>query len=556
MDRKDKILVKTPFLQKVALVILGLFLTFVILEIGLRLGGFVLTSIQEHRNEASVAKKGSYTILCLGESTTANQYPVFLGDMLNSSGAGLEFNIIDKGRPGITTDVILSGLEANLDKYRPDMVISMMGINDDIAHAIFSVNTYSRSISFVESLKTCKLIRLLCLHISSKMKSIKSCRTSAGKSASQDPHIKNDGESLNEKMLKYKKSIELNPKNYRAYIDLGDIYMGQCKYQEAEKTYNKAVELDPKNVNAYNRLVKIYNNQCRFQDAETAYKKVIELDPKNLEAYICLAGLYKNQRKYQEAAAVCEKIIELDQRNYNAYISLGDNYTKMKKYQEAETAFKKAIEIDPKNSAAYMHMGDAYTILCKYPESEAAYRKSAELSSDSGKHISYTALGDACARQGKFQEAEEAHKKALGLNSAWDVKVYGKIAELYKKMGDTARAMEYVRKGKESVSGRQRSRIENYHKLKDILDERGIRYVCVQYPTRNVEPLKKIFEGQSDNIVFVDNEKIFKDALKSAAYEDYFRDRFAGDFGHCTEKGNRLLAQNIADKILKEVFDK
>jgi hypothetical protein len=29
---------------------------------------------------------------------------------------------------------------------------------------------------------------------------------------------------------------------------------------------------------------------------------------------------------------------------------------------------------------------------------------------------------------------------------------------------------------------------------------------------------------------------------------------FAGDFGHCTDKGNRLLAENIATVILKEVF--
>jgi lysophospholipase L1-like esterase len=29
-----------------------------------------------------------------------------------------------------------------------------------------------------------------------------------------------------------------------------------------------------------------------------------------------------------------------------------------------------------------------------------------------------------------------------------------------------------------------------------------------------------------------------------------------GDFGHCTPKGNRLLAENIAQTILKEVFHK
>jgi len=29
---------------------------------------------------------------------------------------------------------------------------------------------------------------------------------------------------------------------------------------------------------------------------------------------------------------------------------------------------------------------------------------------------------------------------------------------------------------------------------------------------------------------------------------------FGGDFGHCTDKGNKLLANNIAGAVLKEIF--
>jgi hypothetical protein len=36
----------------------------------------------------------------------------------------------------------------------------------------------------------------------------------------------------------------------------------------------------------------------------------------------------------------------------------------------------------------------------------------------------------------------------------------------------------------------------------------------------------------------------------------YFVDMSGGDFGHCAPKGNRLLAENIANVILKEVFHK
>jgi len=80
--------------------------------------------------------------------------------------------------------------------------------------------------------------------------------------------------------------------------------------------------------------------------------------------------------------------------------------------------------------------------------------------------------------------------------------------------------------------------------------------VCVQYPLRSVNPLKKIFKGFTQGVIFVDNEKIFKDAVAQEGYEAYFSDKFAGDFGHCTKKGNRLLAQNIANAIVKGISNK
>jgi hypothetical protein len=72
---------------------------------------------------------------------------------------------------------------------------------------------------------------------------------------------------------------------------------------------------------------------------------------------------------------------------------------------------------------------------------------------------------------------------------------------------------------------------------------------------RNVEPLKRIFE-KDKGVIFVDNEQVFKEAVRESGYKEYFTDMFGGDFGHCTQKGNELLAQNIADVILREVFNK
>ena len=142
--------------------------------------------------------------------------------------------------------------------------------------------------------------------------------------------------------------------------------------------------------------------------------------------------------------------------------------------------------------------------------------------------------------------------KGIELNPR-DERLLRAMVLLYEEMGNSVLAKEYVEKARSE--NYVAVTVNSYRKLKEILDRKGIRLVCVQYPVRNVEPLKKIF-GKDKEVIFVDNEQVFKEAVRKGSYKKYFRDMFGGDFGHCTPKGNLLLAQNIADVILKEVFNK
>ena len=92
----------------------------------------------------------------------------------------------------------------------------------------------------------------------------------------------------------------------------------------------------------------------------------------------------------------------------------------------------------------------------------------------------------------------------------------------------------------------------NYHRIVEIIQQQGIKFIGVQYPVRIIDSLKKMLNPFKD-IIFVDNERIFKDAVKQDGYEDYFSDSFGGNFGHCTPKGNRLLAENVANAILNQL---
>ena len=96
--------------------------------------------------------------------------------------------------------------------------------------------------------------------------------------------------------------------------------------------------------------------------------------------------------------------------------------------------------------------------------------------------------------------------------------------------------------------------IENYNQILYTIRSYGSKAVVVQYPLRPMEETKKIIEDISD-IIFVENYSNFKEALKSFRYAELFIDRFAGDFGHATPKGNEVIALSVADR-LKQAFNR
>ncbi|MDD5156049.1 MAG: tetratricopeptide repeat protein [Candidatus Omnitrophica bacterium] len=467
---------RISLLHRIFLILFGICLALIILEAGLRLGGFIILSLQEYRNQQSLKHKGTYRILCIGESTTQSEYPQFLEEALNQRKGGVTFSVINKGLGGTNSSAILDSINQYLSIYHPDMVVAMMGINDGAAHMPFEPETFSKTILFMRSLKVYKLARLIWLHINAKYQTMHSShrQTYARISCRESSALRDNSE-------KYAAAPGRGP-DY--YADLGETYLLQGKYSLAEETLRQGIALNP--------------NDSRF------------------------------------------------------YVGLGEAYILQGKYSLAKEALKQGIAADPGNPICYADLGRRYKAEGKYSLAEETFKQG--IAADPGNPICYADLGRLYQLQGKYSLAEELFKQGIALNPN-DDRMYGSLALLYQEEGQEALANEYYRKAYElRTGGFNPVTASNYHRLRKILDKRNVKLICVQYPMRSIAPLMKIFEDDASGIIFVDNEKIFKEAVQKEGYRVYFRDMFGGDFGHCTDKGNRLLAGNISDAIFKEVF--
>ena len=285
--------------------------------------------------------------------------------------------------------------------------------------------------------------------------------------------------------------------------------------------------------------------------AEFDLKRIAKekMDQKRGDARIDLARKLTAQRRYQKAIDILQEIIESDHNNDHAYLELGITYESGDMDKEAVNMYRKAVAINGRNSFAQYKLGRLLAEMEEFGEAEQRIRIAIEITPSFSE--AYPELGYVYLARKEYKKAHDIVSKGLAIDPSND-RALGIVERINNARGGGQDPTEYREKAKVR-RGRFYNEMtyNNYQKLTRILAEKEIQLISVQYPVRDVDSLKMILES-AKGIIFVDNEKVFKDALKNSSYDEYFTDLFAGDFGHCTEKGNKLLASNVARVILRE----
>ncbi|MDD5561004.1 MAG: tetratricopeptide repeat protein [Candidatus Omnitrophica bacterium] len=550
------------FRKKIMWIICGILFALVVLEIVIRLGGFIFLSVQEFRNKLAISKKCTYRIMCLGESTTMvggkYSYPIQFEEILNERNIGINFSVINRGVPRINSSYIVANLEDNLNKYKPNMVVTMMGSNDG---SIEYYKDIPQAKSFIfNHIRTYAFLRTLWMHIENRMHQKGIYPLNTGMSNKPESNSRNVIEE-ERRILRYndelkgsfKKAVRSAVGDVKTYMEEGSFEFEHNNLNEAEFSFRKAADLDPRNIWAYIGLAKCYRLQSKLSECEEILKKAIKIDPQNEWAYFELGLCYKDLENSSLAEAFFKQAIKLNQSEVDFYVELGILSGQEANWQQNEEMLQKALALNSNHLVANVELAYFYEQHGRCDLAEKLFKRALAL--DTNNAWTVVELGWCYILQKKYTEAENALKKIV-LENQYNDKLYGSLALLYMYMGKYDLANKFHEKANMlRVQYCNQFTRQNYIKLKEILDRRGIKLVCVQYPLRNIEPLKKIFEDQ-DGIIFVDNEKVFIEAVAKNGYGEYFVDMFAGDFGHCTPKGSRLLAENISNVIIREYFRK
>ncbi len=327
---------KTSIAARIGLIFMGLFLALLLLEFFLRIGGLAFQSFQGYNKRVPApGQDTSIRILCIGESTTAmggeNSYPRQLERILKHYDKNHEYIVINKGIPGKQSTHILRELEIYLDTYAPDLVISMLGINDgrvDVEPVIDS--KIAPLLLFVTNCRVVKLANLLLQHYSPSHRGKK---------------------HLFGKFLEEKQEFRLGEQSLNNNFELFE-KMNRESYSNAENFFLVETENVSNKDQAYFKLGSFYEYHDKDEKAEAMYKIALNFNQDNYLALYSLGRLYAERQKYLMAIDLLQRCIRLQPEFALPYVEIGYAYLANKEYMKARKAILKSLDMDPGNKKA------------------------------------------------------------------------------------------------------------------------------------------------------------------------------------------------------------
>ncbi|MDO8643988.1 MAG: tetratricopeptide repeat protein [bacterium] len=123
-------------------------------------------------------------------------------------------------------------------------------------------------------------------------------------------------------LLFFEKITNEEPKNERAFFNLGYTYFQMKRYSEAAREYGKAIELNPDFIEAYFNLGMTYKMLEDTGGAIQAFEKALVIDPKSPPTLYNLGMIHQESGNGSEANHFLCQFIELKLKAYEAEVEI------------------------------------------------------------------------------------------------------------------------------------------------------------------------------------------------------------------------------------------
>lgn len=223
-----------------------------------------------------------------------------------------------------------------------------------------------------------------------------------------------------------------DPKDYRAWFDLGFVYTSEDKTAEAAEAYRHSVDAKPdifeSNLNLGISLGKLGNpDAAKYLAAATTLKPTSHPEEGYFRAWLSLGHVLAAQ-KPQQAAEAYQQAAKFKPKDPEPHLSAAQLFEQAKQITDAEREYQAALALDPNSKDAITGLANLYLVAHRLPEAEAVLRK--VISADPGNANAQLQLARVLAAENKDEDAAAAYEAVLKLLPN-DLDAHQSAAEFY-----------------------------------------------------------------------------------------------------------------------------
>jgi len=277
-------------------------------------------------------------ILCIGDSYTyglgvkrCDAYPAQLQTKLEEKFGNGAIEVINSGMPGINTPILAGSFSEILDNYSPDVVLIMIGTNDEWNFEGFFSDPKSikdRLFAVISSLRLSRMIKIL----ASSFNTTQDSNTFVAQI---------EKKRLREILRLIEENGGLNNAYYYQALMLGNEFRDKNMFDQAKLYYDCALKINPDDVGIKKELLRYH-------------KKALTVLSYKLK-----------KEKIAETLSLIENNSLLNNSYYTQSIKLGNECRDLNRFDEAKLYYDFALRINPDGELVSEELLRYYTQVLK-----------------------------------------------------------------------------------------------------------------------------------------------------------------------------------------------
>ncbi|CAI0385297.1 unnamed protein product [Linum tenue] len=243
-------------------------------------------------------------------------------------------------------------------------------------------------------------------------------------------------------MEMFQEAVKLKPSFPDAYLNLGNVYKGLGRPQEAIACYQRAIQSRPNYSIAYGNLASTYYERGQLDLAILHYKQAISFDPRFLEAYNNLGNALKDVGRVDEAIQCYSQCLSLQPSHPQALTNLGNIYMEWNMSAAAASYYKATLAVTTGLSAPFNNLAVIYKQQGNYADAISCYNEVLRIDPSAADGL--VNRGNTYKEIGRVTEAIQDYIRAITVRPTM-AEAHANLASAYKDSGHVEAAVKSYR---------------------------------------------------------------------------------------------------------------